>query len=160
MKCFLHVMIFIALLSLSGCSVKHEITTSHTYLITIKTPQMALSDTGFLNQGTGYTQLQIFNAGSVLFNLEMNDTICLDGTCLEKEDFNRRFFGTEHYATLMEDIVSKKALYEGKNRVSLPLGFTQKIDLPTAHIEYHVEGDMRYFKDSKNGVLIRLRPLP
>lgn len=160
MNYFLHVMMFMVLFGLSGCSIKHEITASHAYLITIKTPQMALSDTGFLNQGKGYTQLQIFNAGSVLFNLEMNDTICLDGTCLEKEAFNKRFFGTEHYATLMEDIVSKKALYEGKNRVSLPLGFTQKIDLPTAYIEYRVEGDMRYFKDSKNGILIRLRPLP
>ena len=160
MKYFFHVMIYITLILLSGCSVKQSIMLSQPYLITIKTPQMALSDTGFLNQGKAYTQLQIFNAGSVLFNLEMGDTICLDGRCFEKEDFNRRFFGTEHYATLMEDIVLKKALYEGKNHVSLPLGFTQKIELPTAHIEYRVEGDMRYFKDSKNGILIRLRPLP
>ena len=160
MKNFLHVMIFITLILFSGCSVKQPITLSQPYLITIKTPQMALSDTGFLNQGKGYTQLQIFNAGSVLFNLEINDTICLDGTCFEKEDFNRRFFGTEHYATFMEDIVDKRALYEGKNTITHLTGFAQKIDLPTVQIEYRVEGDMRYFKDSKNGILLRLRPLP
>lgn len=160
MKFFLHVMMFITLIFFSGCSVKQPITLSQPYLITIKTPQMALSDTGFLNQGTGYTQLQIFNAGSVLFNLEMSHTICLDGTCLDKEDFNKRFFGTEHYATMMEDIVNKKALYEGRNKILHPTGFSQTIDLPTSQIEYRVEGDMRYFKDSKNGILLRLRPLP
>ncbi len=159
MKYALHVMMFMALLGLSGCSVKHEISTSHAYLITIKTPQIALLDTGFLNQGKGYTQLQIFNAGTLLFNLEMNDTICLDGACLEKKAFNERFFGTEHYPTLMEDIVLKKALYEGKNRVNFESGFTQDIELPSTHIEYRVDGETRYFKDRKNGVMIRLKAL-
>lgn len=159
MKYALHVIVSVLLFGLGGCSVKHEISTSQAYLITIKTPQMALSDTGFLNQGKNYTQLQIFNAGMLLFNLEMNDTICLDGACFEKKVFNERFFGTEHYPTFMEDIVSKKALYAGKNRVDFASGFAQEIELPTAHIEYRVDGETRYFKDRKNGVLIRLSAL-
>lgn len=159
MRFFLHVMVFMSLTLFSGCSIKHTITASQPYLITIKTPQMAFSDTGFLNQGAGYTQLQIFNAGTVLFNLEMSHSICLNGSCFDKIEFNKHFFGTEHYETIMEDIINKKTLYEGQSKIIHSTGFTQKIDLPTSQIEYRIEGDTRYFKDSKNGILLRLKPL-
>jgi len=159
MKKTLHVSFLCMLLLFSGCSVKQTIHTSEPYLITIKTPQMAFSDTGFLNQGTNYMQLQIFSAGRVLLNLEMGETICLDGSCLDKKAFNKRFFGAEHYETLLQDIVMKKPLFEGMHSVQTASGFSQEIDAKDASIVYRVEGDTRYFKDSKNGVLIRLKPL-
>ncbi len=156
----LHVICLLALFVFGGCSVKHQITQSEPYLITIKTPQMAFSDTGFLNQAPQYTQLQIFSAGALLLNLEIQENICLDGTCMDALAFNNRFFGTEHYAQLLHDIVHKKPLYEGRNYHKTDSGFSQEILLPNAHILYRVEGEMRYFKDAQHAVLIRLRPLP
>jgi len=156
----LHVIILLILIVFGGCSIKHQITQSEPYLITIKTPQMAFSDTGFLNQADNYTQLQIFSAGTLLLNLEMQESICLDGTCMDALAFNNRFFGTEHYAQLLHDIVHKKPLYEGRNYSKTDSGFTQDILLPSAHILYRVEGDVRTFKEAQHSILIRLRPLP
>ncbi len=159
MKSFLHVSLFVLLLLLSGCATKQPIQSSTAHLITLKTPQMAFSDTGFINQGNDYTQLQIFSAGTLLLNLEIAQNICLDGTCLDKGDFNQRFFGTSHYEAMMHDIVHKKALYEGKNRIDSPEGFSQEIFLPDAKISYRVEKENVTFKESVHGILIRLKPL-
>ena len=159
MKRVRHVIMFVLSIIVCGCSVNHNIRISEPYLITIKTPQIAFSDTGFLNQGDNYTQLQIFSAGSAVLNLEMSESVCLDGSCLDKKAFNKRFFGTEHYADILNDIVHKKPLFEGLNYIQTPTGFTQEIISKEASIVYRIDGDTRYFKDTLNGVLIRLKPL-
>lgn len=159
MKTILHVNLFFLFLLFSGCATKQPIHTSTPYLITLKTPQMAFSDTGFINEGDAYTQLQIFSTGALLLNLEMEQRICLDGTCLEKSDFNQRFFGTKHYETLLSDIVHQRALYEGKNRIEIDNGFVQEIGLSDAKISYRVEKGNVTFKESVHGILIRLKPL-
>lgn len=160
MKKLLHVS-FLALLFLSGCAVKQTIHSSETYVITIKNKQVALSDTGFINQGNDYANVQIFTAGSVLFNLEIiGSNICLDGHCLDKLSFNQQFFQVEHYAGLMQEIIAKQPIYEGKNMQQTSQGFEQEIALPNSHIVYKVEGANLTFRDTTNGILIRLKALP
>jgi hypothetical protein len=160
MKKLLHVSL-LALLFLSGCAFKQEISSSETYVITIKNKQVALSDTGFINQGNDYTNVQIFTAGSVLFNLEiMGNTICLEGRCLDKLSFNQQFFQDEHYAELMQEIIAKKPIYEGQNLRQTSSGFEQDIERPNSHLIYKIEGSNLTFRDTKNGILIRLKPLP
>ena len=159
MKNILHVS-FLLLIFLSGCAVKQTIHSSETYVITIKNKQVALSDTGFINQGDHYTNVQIFTAGSVLFNLEITgNNICLDGHCLDKLSFNQQFFQVEHYASLMQEIIAKQPIYEGRNIRQTSTGFEQEIALPNSHIVYKVEGSHLTFRDTKNGILIRLKPL-
>ena len=159
MKRVLHVSLLM-LLFLSGCATKQEITSSETYVITIKNKQIALSDTGFINQGKDYTNVQIFSAGSVLFNLEiMGNNICLDGRCLDKRAFNQQFFQEEHYAGLMQEIIAKQPIYERKNLKQTPSGFEQEFELPTSHIVYKVEGSNLTFRDTKNGIVLRLKQL-
>ena len=160
MKKLLHVS-FLALLFLSGCALKQEITSSETYVITIKNKHVALSDTGFINHGNDYTNVQIFTAGSALFNLEiMGTTICLDGRCMDKLAFNQQFFQEEHYAELMQEIIAKKPIYEGQNLLQTSSGFEQEIERSNSHLIYKVEGANLTFRDTKNGILIRLKPLP
>lgn len=160
MKYVLHVS-FLILLFFSGCAVKKTITTSEPYLITIKNKQIALSDTGFINRGKEYANVQIFSAGSVLFNLEMmGNYICLDGRCLDKPGFNQYFFQAEHYPELMNDIVSRHPIYDGKNVRQTSDGFEQELDVLESHLVYKIEGANLTFRDTKNGILIRLKPLP
>lgn len=159
MKKLLHVS-FLVLFFLSGCAVKKNITTSETYVITIKNKQIALSDTGFINQGQDYTNVQIFSAGSVLFNLEMmGNNICLDGRCMDKLSFNQQFFQEEHYAGLMQEIITKQPIFEGKNLHQTNHGFEQELDFTHSHIIYKIEDSNLSFRDTKQGVLIRLKPL-
>lgn len=160
MKKLLHVSL-LCLLFLSGCAVKKEISTSETYVITIKNKQIALSDTGFVNQGNDYTNVQIFSAGSVLFNLEITGgNICLDGRCLDKLSFNQQFLQAEHYAELMQEVIAKKPIYEGKNLQKTSNGFEQELELPHSHLVYKVDGANLTFRDTKNSILMRLKPLP
>lgn len=158
MKKSLHVMIFIILL-LSGCATKIPIISSDTYLITIKNKQMALSDTGFLNHGKDYINVQIFSVGAVLFNLEVQENVCLDGRCTSRMEFNKLFFEYPHYEAMINDILEMKPLYDGENKVTIEGGFEQELDLLGSHISYKVQGKSLSFKDSKNGILIKLKEL-
>jgi len=159
-KKLLHVS-FLAMLFLSGCAVKKTITTSEAYAITIKNKQIALSDTGFINKGENYANVQIFSAGNVLFNLEIiGNYVCLDGRCLDKLAFNQQFFQEEHYADLMYDILLWHPLYDGKNLRRTPQGFEQDLEFSNSHLIYTIKGQTLSFRDTKNGILIRLKPLP
>ena len=161
MKHIVKIIIVCAVFFYAGCSIQEPIKQSTAYLISIKTPQMAFSDTGFINEADTYTNLQIFNAGTLVLKIEIvDDTICLDGTCLAKEDFNKRFFGATYYADLMENIVHQKPLFEGRDYLKTTDGFSQQIRLPYASIDYRVEKGSVYFKEREHGVMIRLRPLP
>ena len=151
-------MIFIILL-FSGCATKIPIISSDTYLVTIKNKQMALSDTGFLNYGKDYINVQIFSAGAVLFNLEVQENVCLDGRCTSRMEFNKRFFEYPHYEAMINDILEMKPLYDGKNKVTIEGGFEQELDLLGSYISYKVQGKSLSFKDSKNGILIKLKEL-
>ncbi len=148
-------------LILSGCAVKKEIESSQAYVITVKNPSIALSDTGFVNKGPHYTSVQIFAAGNVLFHLEMmGEYICLEGKCLDKLAFNRQFFMQEHYAELMQELLNKEPIYHGEKLKKTASGFEQSLKLDSADIFYAVDHDSVLFKDTKNGVLFRLKPLP
>lgn len=155
-KIALHVLLMVAFM-LGGCAVKTPITSSDSYLVTIKNKKIALSDMGFLNHGKEYTNLQIFSAGSVLFNLEINNNICLDGRCTDRLEFNRLFFENEHYETMINDILNMTPLYNGKNMVKIEGGFEQELELQNSHIVYKVQNKSLYFRDSKNSILIKLK---
>lgn len=155
-KIALHVIILLAFL-FSGCAVKTPISSSNSYLVTIKNKQIALADTGFLNHGKDYTNLQIFSAGSILFNLEITQNVCLDGRCTDKLEFNRLFFENEHYEGMINDILNMQPLYNGKSMAKIEGGFEQDIVLPKSHIIYKIEHKSLYFKDSQNGILIKLK---
>ena len=160
MKIFFYFTLVLGLFALSGCATKKEISQSESYLISVKNKQIALSDTGFINQGKAYTNVQIFSMGNVLFNLEvMPDEICLDGRCLDPLAFNGYFFQSEHYVSLMQDIITKMPIYSAQNLQKTSSGFEQEIELEKSHIIYKVEGQNVLFRDTKQGIMIRLKPL-
>ncbi|MDD2383321.1 MAG: hypothetical protein PHN18_03945 [Sulfurospirillaceae bacterium] len=152
-------LIGLCLLLLSGCSTKPNIVVSQPYLITIKNTQIALSDTGFINFGKDYANVQIFSAGAALFNLEASDDMCVDGRCTSREQFNTMFFNHEHYATLMDDLLHMQPIYQSRNLKKIENGFEQEIILPKSHITYRVINHSMTFRDSQNGIMIKLKPL-
>ena len=160
MKIFLHVSFLFLWLFFGGCAVKKDIQRSDAYLVTIKNPSLAFSDTGFLNHGKDYTNVQIFSAGTLLFNLEMmGDYICLDGHCLSQTDFNKQFFYHEHYPELLHDILNKEPIYHGLALQKTSNGFVQDIEKEGMQIHYAAEGNTLLFRDTKNHILIRFKPL-
>lgn len=78
---------------------------------------------------------------------------------MDKLSFNQQFFQEEHYAGLMQEIIAKQPIYEGKNLQQTSNGFEQELDFPHSHIIYKIEDSNLSFKDTKQGVLIRIKPL-
>ncbi|MDD3323515.1 MAG: hypothetical protein PHN38_00125 [Sulfurospirillaceae bacterium] len=157
MKKWLHVAVLVLLFA--GCSLKTEINSSQPYLISLKNRHMAFSDAGFLNLADGYTNMQIFSTGALLLNLEVTHNVCLDGKCYDKLAFNRLFFDVEHYEELINDLLHMKPIFGGKNRVDIDGGFEQVLTLGDTHIVYRIQKGTLYFKDSKHGILMKLKPL-
>lgn len=150
----------LAMLFLGGCAVKKDITSSTPSMITIKNKQLALSDTGFINRGKAYANVQVFSAGTVLFNLEMvGNYVCMEGKCVDKLTFNQHFFQAEHYEGLLEDILNRAPIYGGEKLRKVDGGFEQEFEFKESHIFYKVDAKTLLFKDTKQNVLIRLKEL-
>lgn len=142
-----------------GCSVKVNYTQSGAYAFVIKNSKIAIADTGFIKHSAKQINLQIYKASESILELDIRENACINGVCLQKEEFNRRFFSFRHYPELMEDILRKEPLYEGKNLVKTKSGFEQTIKTDDFDILYEVTEETSYFKDRKNGVLLKLKSL-
>lgn len=149
--CFIAIFLF-----LSGCSLKETTLHSNAYQIVIKNHQFAINDTGFLTVKKYSKELQVFSAAIAILDLHVENTsVCVNSTCTNKEYFNKEFFGTKHYENLLDDMILFQPIYNGKNLQKLQNGFEQKIISSNYNIVYRVDKERLYFKDTKNGILIR-----
>lgn len=147
------------LLIFLGCSQKIQIQSSLAAVIVIKNSQIALADTGFVNYAQDAIELQIYKASTVVFELLVRDDVCLDGYCMKKSAFNRRFFGYKHYENFLDDILHSKQIYDGKGLKKISNGFEQKLLSEDYDLHYRVQAGQIYLKDKKNAVLLKLRPI-
>ncbi len=151
---FVSVLLFIA-----GCAIKPHINFSQPYKIIIKTKNIAIADSGFVRKAQGYKSVEIFSAGVLALHVELSKLACLNESCTTREDFNRRFFGYKHYAKILDDILDKKPIYGGVNKIKTKYGFEQNIKTNRYDILYRVSKKSIYFKDKKNHILIKLMRL-
>ncbi len=152
--------IFLVLLILiTGCAYKMPYKSSKPYYIVIKNSKIALADTGFIKKDDGRLNLQLFTAGTPVFDLHVKSDVCLDYICLKKENFNSEFFGNRHYDSFIDELFNLKPIYSKKNLKKIANGFEQKIKTDSYDITYRVEGENLYFKDRKNKILIKLKEL-
>ncbi|SFV59476.1 Putative lipoprotein [hydrothermal vent metagenome] len=151
--------VFCTLLFLAGCSIKHQINFSAPYLIVIKTKDIAMADSGFVKKADGYKSIEIFTLGKLTLHVEIGNDACINGYCTDRIDFNRRFFGYQYYANLLDDILDRSYIYAGVGKIETQDGFLQKIKTKNYDIIYRVTDKTTYFKDRKNHILIKLTRL-
>ncbi|MDX1808504.1 MAG: hypothetical protein R3331_03080 [Sulfurospirillaceae bacterium] len=152
-----HIIIFLSvLLFFSGCAIKQDAILSYPYKIVVKTQNIGIADAGFLKKSSRYKNLQIFSAGSLVLNLKLSNKACLNGRCTTREDFNTKLFGYPYYKNIMDDILNKNQIYNGKNIKYIKDGFEQRIKSKNYDILYKIEDGNIYFKDRQNKVLIKL----
>ena len=144
------------LLFVLGCTIKPHINFSQTYKIIIKTKNIAIADSGFVRKAQDYKSIEIFSAGVLALHVELAKLACLNGSCTTRDDFNRRFFGYKHYDKILDDILDKKAIYSGVDKIKTKDGFMQNIKTDRYDILYKVSKNSIYFKDKKNHILIKL----
>ena len=155
----MHKILLIAILLLVGCAYKTPYKSSKPYYVVIKNSKIALADTGFIKRDDGRSNLQLFTAGTPVFDLHVKSDVCLDYICLKKENFNREFFGIMHYENFIDELFNLQPIYSKKNFKKIANGFERKIKTDSYDITYRVEGKNLYFKDRKNRILIKLKEL-
>ena len=124
-------------------------------LFSFITPQIRISDTGFIHSYTNGTQVQIYNSGTLTLNLKLAQNICINAVCSDRQSFNTKYLKSAHYDEIIDDIISKKPIYEAKNLNLNSCGFKQEI----AMLSYEVCDDLVKFIDNQNRVKIIIREL-
>ena len=129
---------------LVGCATKTE-----PIFVTLKSPQIKISDEGFLKQGFNYKELTIYKAGSVpLKFLIKDDEICLNNKCINKYYFIKKYFN-ESNKNIFDIILDKKS-FKNIKIIKTKDGFIQK-----SRFFYKVTKDSVLFKDKNLIIFIK-----
>ncbi len=147
------------LLLLCGCTYRVPYASSKPYYMVLKNSSLAVADTGFIKRDEHRFNLQLFSASTPVFELDVQNLVCLGYKCMTKKSFNREFFGFEHYDEFIEELVNLQPIYGKIDFIKDGNGFKQRIKTENYDITYRVDGGNLYFKDRKNRVLIKLKEL-
>jgi len=119
---------------LAGCSTK----TVPIYAV-IKTPQIKISDQGFLKEGLGFKEIEIYKAGTIPFKITVkNSYICYNGKCIDKERFIREYISKDYPSDFFDKLLNKECIK----------GYFCKKDK-----------NKIIFKDKKRGILILIKEM-
>jgi len=132
---------------------------SQSYVATMKTKKFSYSDAAFMQEENGVIDLQILNAGKPLVTLKISSDICVNHNCISKEEFNHEYLSSAYPNDLINNVLTKKPIFEGKNLRQITGGFMQRLQSSQYDIKYKTTPGSIYFKDLKNNIVIKLRRL-
>ncbi len=134
---------------------------SKSYKVTMKTKKFAFSDTGFLVKTSDMLRLNVLAMGNPVLDLKIKNTddICVGSLCNTKHGFNQSFLVGEYPDDMIENVLTSKPIFEGKNLKKTKNGFVQKIETKNYKIKYQISRGNIYFKDKQNKIIIKLKEL-
>ena len=140
---------------LAGCSVKtYEMNVSK--LIVIKSPQIKYADLGYIRGHGDSLRIELYEMGNVVKSIEINNFICVDDGCMLKNVFNQKYLSGSYPSDTLENVILGHAIYDGKSLKKLYDGYMQKIKDENVDITYEVTSEGIRFRDSKNGILLKI----
>lgn len=142
----------------SACSFK-SYQTSESYLITLKTPQIKFSDIGYLRKDKASVQIELYASGVSVNKFEINHYVCSNDGCLSKNAFNDDYLSEYYPDELLKNVLMAKPIFNAQNLIRTAGGFEQRIEDENLYIIYKITANDIYFKDKKNGILIKLKQL-
>ncbi len=151
--------IWIVFLLFASCALKQP-TLQKPVLIVWKTPQFRFYDQGFLRRDKKSVELVVYEAGKALFSLRLGKRVCIKKRgCFRYEMFNKKFLSPFYPPSLIRDILLKRAIFSKENLHKTKEGFIQKISSIHYDIIYKITDTQIYFKDRKNGILIKIKEI-
>jgi len=132
---------------------------SQSYVATMRTKKFSYSDAAFMQEENGVIDLQILSAGKPLVTMKISSDVCVDHNCISKEEFNHDYLSSAYPPDLINNVLTKQPIMGGLNLRKTTGGFMQKINSPQYSIRYKTTPGSIYFKDTKNGIVIKLRRL-
>ncbi len=128
--------------------------------MTLKTKSIRFSDSGFLKKSNQNTFIQLFNAGTLVLDLEVKkDYVCLNKICLKNARFNKKFLSKYYDDDFLKNILNKKPIFNAQNIKYHDNNFTQNIKNRFLDIIYVSNDNIIKFKDKKNSIFIKIKAL-
>ena len=139
-----------------GCATK-VFEKKESKIVVIKTPSFRFSDIGYLKKTSDEVVLELFSGGVAVERFDIKNLICTSKGCVTKSGFNSDYLVSYYPSNLILNILLQKPIYDGINLKKTDTGFIQKIKTANVDIIYKVKNNQVFFKDRKNGIIIKLK---
>jgi hypothetical protein len=144
---------------LSGCSVKHY-SISTPKMITIKSPKLKFSDTGYIRYEGNAVEVELFTAGVAVEKISIDNKVCVSAGCMSEEVFTKEYLYQGYPKDTMRRVLQSEPIFDG-NGTSESCGGVkiQNIRADEMDIVYRRSPTETYFKDRLNGLMIKISDL-
>jgi hypothetical protein len=133
-----------------GCSIK----TTPVY-VTFKSPKLKISDQGFLKEGYGYKEFDLYKAGASYKITLKNSYVCLNEKCMDKKIFVKEYLGEDYPSNFLEKVINKEPVESFGKIIKTKNGFIQK----NSRFFYKVDKKSVLFKDKKKKIIVFIKEL-
>ena len=147
------------ILFMGGCSVKHY-SISSPKVITIKSPKLKFSDTGYIRYEGDAVQVELFTAGVAIEKISIDDKVCVSAGCMSEEAFVKEYLYENYPRDTMRRILQGEPIFGGIGRDETYSGAVyQFIRNDDMDIIYRRKSNEILFKDRLNGLMIKINDI-
>jgi len=149
----------LSLLYMAGCA-QSKVGRTQSVMIVWKSPGFRYADMGFISDGGGRLEAEIYSSGSTVMRLRIDGrSICTNRySCMSKRDFNRKFLSSHYPADTLENILRGKPIFGGASLMRKRNGFTQKLRKSNDYnIAYKILNNQIIFHDTINQITIKVK---
>jgi|SaaInl8_200m_RNA_FD_contig_31_347276_length_903_multi_3_in_0_out_0_2 hypothetical protein len=160
MDIIVKILSLIILLLCSGCIAPEP--TSSSAIITIKSDNIRLNDTAFIEHNLGGVKVEVYKAGQLALVIENGQKICLNAKCMKPKVFVKNFIHPTYPAHFIHQLFAKEELdFEGSQITQNDMGFIQQSFKKNSYnITYRVSKRETFFRDSVNKIIFRIKEIP
>lgn len=147
------------ILSMGGCTAKHY-SISSPKVITIKSPKLKFSDTGYIRYEKDAVEVELFTAGVAVEKISIDDKVCVSAGCMSEEAFVKEYLYEAYPRDTMRRILQGEPIFNGKGKDETCGGaLFQFIRDDEMDIMYRRKGNEILFKDRLNGLMIKINDI-
>lgn len=144
---------------MGGCSVKHY-SISSPKVITIKSPKLKFSDTGYIRYEGDAVQVELFTAGVAVEKISIDDKVCVSAGCMSEEAFVKEYLSEHYPRDTMRRVLQGTPIFGGIGRDETCSGAVcQFIRNDDMDIMYRRKDNEILFKDRLNGLMIKINDI-
>ena len=146
----------VILFFMGGCTVKHY-SISSPKVITIKSPKLKFSDTGYIRYEADAVEVELFTAGVAVEKISIDDKVCVSAGCMGEEAFVKEYMNEKYPRDTMRRILQGEPIFGGIGKDETCGGtIFQFIRNDDMDITYRRQGNNISFKDRLNGLMIKI----
>ena len=147
------------ILFMGGCSAKHY-SISIPKMITIKSPKLKFSDTGYIRYEGDAVEVELFTAGVAVEKISIDNKVCVSAGCMSEEAFVKEYLYDGYPKDTMRRILQGEPIFNGEGKDETCGGtLYQYIRNDDMDIMYRRKGNEILFKDRLNGLMVKINDI-